>query len=214
MMQPKFFGALVNKLKTAKYERTNKHYKWRSDHVDKFVFIHINKTAGTSIKHSLKLPWEHQTALEKRRNLGPVEWEKRFSFSIVRNPWDRVVSHYHYRFEAQQGGLTADEINFNDWVRQTYGKRNPKFFNRPKFFMPQLDWISDEDGEVMVNAIYRFENLEEDFKLICRKIDLKASLSHLRSSRRGPYRDYYKDDTRALIESWFKCDIRHFGYTF
>jgi len=41
--------------------------KFRSRYIDNFVFIHINKTGGSSIEKTLKLFHEHKTALEKNR---------------------------------------------------------------------------------------------------------------------------------------------------
>ena len=60
-----------------------------------FVFIHINKTGGSSIELALGYSPEHKTAVVKRKELGKGAWKKLFSFTIVRNPWDRAVSHYH-----------------------------------------------------------------------------------------------------------------------
>jgi len=38
--------------------------------MDGFLFIHINKTGGSSIEQALKIPQEHATAAEKIAELG------------------------------------------------------------------------------------------------------------------------------------------------
>ena len=62
-----------------------------------FIFIHINKTGGTSIEKALGLEKDHLTASEKKTAIGKQKWKKIYSFAFVRNPWDKVVSHYHHR---------------------------------------------------------------------------------------------------------------------
>ena len=77
----------------------------KQKYLQKFVFIHINKTAGSSIEKALKLRFEHKTALEKRAEIGPELFAEKFVFAFVRNPWDKVVSHYHYRVRTNQNGF-------------------------------------------------------------------------------------------------------------
>ena len=62
-----------------------------------FVFIHINKTAGTSINDNIKMYAKpHYTVKEVQEKIGP-DWFHAFTFTVVRNPYDRVVSQYVYR---------------------------------------------------------------------------------------------------------------------
>jgi len=89
-----------------------------------FVFIHINKTDGTSIEAALGLRLEHKTAQEKIHQLGLASWRNRFTFAFVRNPWDRVVSHYHYRVETNQTELATRTISFTEWVFRAYGAQD------------------------------------------------------------------------------------------
>src|SRR5438477_13059262 len=90
-----------------------------------FVFIHINKTDGSSIEKALGVRHEHRTALEKRAQLGEKFWVKKFKFAVVRNPWDKVVSHYHYRVQTNQTVLGANPMGFPEWVRRAYGNQDP-----------------------------------------------------------------------------------------
>lgn len=182
--------------------------------IDKFVFIHINKTGGTSVANALNIPTIHRTALEKMSELGRHEWDRRFTFAVVRNPWDKVVSHYYYRVQTDQTDLGKGRIDFKDWVRLTYGEKNPTYYNKPKMFMPQINWVADESGELMVDYICRFESLTSDFEEVCDRLKFEASLPHLKSSKRGSYQDYYDSATKAIIEDWFAKDIEHFHYTF
>jgi hypothetical protein len=186
----------------------------RHRYFDDFVFIHINKTGGSSIERALHLPFEHKTALEKIEELGRRRWEKRYTFAVVRNPWDKVVSHYHYRVQTNQTELGERPVQFKEWVRLAYRERDPLFHDNPKMFMPQTDWIADADGVILVDFVCRFENLNNDFGEVCRRLGKSISLPHLKSSRRGAYQQYYDDETVGIVEDWFGADIRNFDYAF
>ncbi|MCG3169676.1 MAG: hypothetical protein CALGDGBN_01199 [Pseudomonadales bacterium] len=182
-----------------------------------FAFIHINKTGGSSIEAALGLELEHLTAQEKLRQLGRAEWQRRFTFTVVRNPWDKVLSHFRYRVQTNQSGLRDAGMSFARWVELAYGLRDPRYYDQPRMFMPQWRWIVDAQGRVLVDYICRFENLEADFAEVCRRIGRAASLPHVKSSiggERGPYRERYDERTAAIVAERFREDTEHFGYTF
>lgn len=189
----------------------------REIYLQDFVFIHINKNAGSSIEQALGLHFEdrHKTAQEKIKEMGQARWQKKFTFTIVRNPWDRVVSHYFFRKKTNQTNLRTNPVEFNDWVKLVYLDKNPFYYDKPKMFMPQFDWIADESGKILVDYIGRFENLESDFKKICHQLDRNCHLPHeKKSSGRRNYREYYSGDSSDIVSSIFKKDVEHFGYKF
>ena len=181
----------------------------------KFSFIHINKTGGSSIENALRVPLIHETALAFRDRIGDKRWEERFSFAIVRNPWDRAVSHFHYRRMTNQTGLADNPLTFKDWVRRVYIDRSPEFMDEEKMFLTQADWVCDEQGKVMVDYIGRFENLQASWDDICEHLHREKSLlPHVKKSSRGDYRDYYDDESREIIADFFRPDIDLFDYSF
>jgi chondroitin 4-sulfotransferase 11 len=186
----------------------------RATYMYDFVFVHINKNGGRSIEAALRLPFQHLTALELRQQLGARRWEQRFSFAFVRNPWDRVASHYHYRVQTNQTGLRANPIPFGEWVVRAYGERDPLYYDKPQMFMPQVNWLSDEQGTIIVDYIGRFERLREDFDEVCRRIGRSASLPHVNRSANRDYRGLYTPETADIVARSFAPDIALFGYTF
>lgn len=186
----------------------------RTKYVDSFAFVHINKTGGSSIEKALRLPFRHRTALELREDLGAARWRGRFRFAFVRNPWDKVASHYFYRLTTNQTGLGANPIEFNQWVKRAYGERDPSYYDKPKMFMPQVDWISDEEGRCMIDFVGRFERLREDFRLVCERIGANAVLPHEKRSSNRDYRRVYQSLTADIVARWFARDIGAFGYSF
>lgn len=183
-------------------------------HDSDFVFVHINKTGGSSVEQALGLPTRHFTAAEAQQAIGAQEWARRFTFAFVRNPWDKVVSHYHYRVKTNQTGLQERGVKFNEWVRLAYGERHPDFYDKPRMFMPQVDWLCDRDGELLVEFIGRFERLAEDFATVCERLGRHAELPHVKGSGRGNYRDYYDEESVAIIRDWFADDVELFDYEF
>ncbi len=183
-----------------------------------FSFVHINKTGGSSIEKALGLPLAHRTAQEIRRCIGDQKWSRRFSFAFVRNPWDKVVSHYHYRVFTGRGGLDDDSVDdpvdFATWVKLAYGENDPRYYNKPRMFMPQTDWISDQRGGVLVDFVGRYERLHEDFAEVCRRLGVTAQLPHLKKSDHEGYREHYTDETREIVRRWFDKDIETFDYHF
>ena len=181
---------------------------------DSFVFIHINKTGGSSIAKALNIPFDHATALEKIEEIGCEKWQKRLTFTVVRNPWDKVVSHYHYRQKTNQTNLLNKPISFQEWVQLAYEKQDPFYYDSPKMFMPQMDWITNKKGDVLVDEILHFENLSHDFNELMQKLGKIEALPHLNESKRGNYRNYYDETTAEIVRAWFEKDIRHFGFQF
>jgi hypothetical protein len=183
-------------------------------HTD-LLFVHINKTGGSSIEEALDLRSRHRTALQIIGEVGLQTWRDCFTFTVVRNPWDKVVSHYAYRVQTNQTGLRDSPVPFGEWVREAYGNRNPRFYDKPMMFMPQLDWITDTEGGILVNFVARFESLQGDFERVCARIGrAPRMLPHRKSSQRGAYPEYYDEETRQIVARWFRRDIEAFDYRF
>lgn len=187
---------------------------FQSRYLHDFIFIHINKTGGSSIEKALGTRFEHRTARDKRAAIGAEAWSRKFTFTVVRNPWDKVVSHYHYRLNIQHAGFAAGPLPFPEWVRRAYGERHALDNDLPLMFQPQMDWIADEDDRILVEFVGRFERLAEDFGHICQRLGRSATLPHLKASGRGHYRDYYDDTAREIIAEHFARDIRALDYQF
>ena len=189
-------------------------YFVRRIYFDNFVFIHINKTGGSSISRALKLPLEHKTACEKREELGRLRWKNRYKFSVIRNPWDKIVSLFAYRVQTNQTDLQAIPISFDEWVHKVFVEKDPTYYDKPKMFMPQKEWVCNGSGDLLVDHLCRFENLSDDFTMVCKHLGKTATLGRFKASNRGPYEEYYTSKTRRIITDAFKSDIHTFTYTF
>ena len=68
-----------------------------------YIFIHINKTAGSSISKALGYDHQiHMTAKMLQDLLSTEIYQQKYKFAFIRNPYDRVVSQYLYRKKSNQ----------------------------------------------------------------------------------------------------------------
>jgi chondroitin 4-sulfotransferase 11 len=188
------------------------------------IFVHIQKTGGSSIEKLLRAHdsaigshlhngRRHLSALEMEAIIAPDIWNSYFKFAFVRNPWDRLVSWYHMCTQAVHHNNFSRYIKdnaptFADFLtRTTTGIAAKTTWN-------QLDYVTDERGQVMIDFIGRYETLHEDLSVVTRRLALPFDVPHENKSRHRNYREYYTDETAGIVARRFEKDIRHFGYEF
>lgn len=199
------------------------------------LFVHIPKAAGKSICSSLygkPLGW-HASIRHYEIIFSKQELDRMFTFTIVRNPWDRLVSAYN--FTRQGGFLDADGRSHSQ--RSTMAKQISDFASFDDFvknfdfidnvrncdgkacllFIPQWRFITGWDSKIAVDFIGKLENLAEDFKHITSKIGTEATLKHVNKSRHkkdNDYRSYYSDESAEIVANLYKKDIELLDYRF
>lgn len=195
----------------------------------RFVFVHIPKTAGTSIRNALKTipgsrafkgadpeskPTKHSSLQLARERDGRLsaEFEKYRCISFVRNPWDRFVSLYAYLRERAQAEWQEDLASFESFTRAVLEKR--AWTVRLASLRSQESYLMDQKGQLLVTAWGHFECLAEDFARITADLGVGVSLPKQNSSRHADYREYYTAETMGLVGEYFAGDVRRFGYPF
>jgi len=181
-----------------------------------YIFVHINKTAGTSIINIIGKPFrKHLTAKEIIKVIGQDKWDKAYKFAVVRNPWDKVVSQYKHNIKNNVTNMAKKEISFKDWIACTYGKNKVEYYYyRPQMFLPQAEWLKDFEGKIDLDKIIRFENLTDEMNLVFKTLGIHQELPHVNKTSKTNYRDFYDDTTQKIIADWFHEDIKVFGYTY
>jgi hypothetical protein len=189
-------------------------------HEFRFIFVHIQKTAGKSFLHALGLPLgaDHRFADVQRAAYGEEIWNTYFKFAIVRDPWDRLVSGYHYRLSG--GSRSPDDLARAKLYPRSFRKfcANLDYFiglPNEHMFRPQYQWISDADGNSLMDFVGRFEHLQEDFGVICERIGLQGvELPHINKSKHRSYWSHYARHTRDIVARAYAGDLERFGYEF
>ncbi len=212
-------------------------------HRYKFLFVHIAKTGGTSVRGALQgyrwkdpyyLPqfiasklsgWvNHEVAIKLPRHCKAITaqemlprefYNELFKFAFVRNPWDLQVSSYHHIKRERPHLMNADE-DFETFLRRKLDPERAWQYHIDTSITPQSDYLIDLHGNLIVDFIGRYENLQNDFDTACDQIGVpRQTLPHKRKANdRARYREYYNDSTRALVAEHFEQDIERLGYEF
>ena len=202
----------------------------------KFLFIHIPKTAGNAIQNILgdysedeiicRAP--HQDGIERfeirnpdygfskhttlqvyTTQLGPERLETLFTFTCVRNPWDRVHSWYRnvIRDPIHQKALgISATCSFVDFV-----KNHLDCWALDR----QIDWLVDINGDMVLDYIGKFETLQESFIEIGNILGLKDQvLPNVLRSDESDFRSAYTDQAREIVAAKYAEEIKLFNYEF
>jgi hypothetical protein len=143
-------------------------------------------------------------------------FKKAFKFTIVRNPWDRTVSAFHYLQQIidKEPKSYADSIDkketFKHYIKTTFATKGVKANHH---FHHQYN-NAFYKGKQFVDFIGRFENLKEDWKIIAAKINTNDTLPHINASKHQHYKTYYDDECIKIVADIYKQDIKFFGYKF
>jgi len=197
-------------------------------HKHKFIFVHIPKCAGVSIEFSLNGSahiewdehnkiWVQHATVEQIKKFYCQNYEDYFSFTFIRNPWDRAVSDYFWikkalNIEDSFKNYLLLDNNFNV-PNLRYPHLNEA--GRGDHILAQSDFILNSNGDRIVDFIGRFENLQEDFNIVCDKIGIaQKQLPHRNKSKHKHYTEYYDDETKEIVSEKYAKDIEYFGYEF
>jgi len=179
------------------------------------LFIHINRTAGSSISGALGITEIHYT-LEEYEQLYFNQFKEKLPEDIaiwtsIRNPFAKVASQYYYRVATNQNQMRKEPISFNDWLIKAYAEKSPEYRDREIMFQQQKDWLKTTRN-YNINYI-RFENLISDYSKVALLYDGKPLLRKKKSMYSG-YKNLYSTDNQLLIKKEFKDDITLFNYSF
>ncbi len=225
-----------------------KDYCMNCDNKNKLAFIHIPRTAGKSVRQAFNLGWHDKKfnrmgtyACAHRR--ASLVWPENVidefdTFSVIRDPWSRLVSLFHYYAGRPDMKGPYDQLkkyngNFSDFVfdlknlqisksRVGAPKRTdvlPDNFNACRYF------ICDDNNKVLIKNLINFKYLNDDLKRFAEKVNIKVSFpleKHRKDLKPYPklglkhknYKEYYNDKLVQEVYDFYKDDVEIFGFTF
>ena len=193
-------------------------------HIRKIIFIHIPKTAGSSIEHLLRdegkyeldfigvrngRSTHHYMGIELKMILKEL-YPTYYKFSFVRNPYDRLISEYFWCRINNVGNKfnkTFDE--FLDYVEDVI--KNKKFFKpiENDHFIPQYSFLFF-NKKLLVNNIFKYEDLENVTPLIKKRLKIKTVLQHLNKSVKNEIT--LTQEQKDRIYNLYQIDFQTFNY--
>lgn len=181
----------------------------KEKHYSHILFVHIPKTAGSSISKVLKdnnldnwnRAWpRHHDPYSYLKDANKID-ENVFSFSVVRNPYTRTYSCY-----KQFNKVNKTDISFIEYLENI--KQNKISPISPLLHLPQSFYVMDGD-KVQVDKIYRFENLKE------LEDDLGWTLGfyNIGNYMVESYIEDYTEKAVDMTQDFYGSDFINFGYS-
>ncbi len=204
-----------------------------------YIFVHAPKTGGTAMALALEgramkddiMLGDTPKALKRRKRVADVQTRGRlwkhstladidglvptldglFAFTLVRNPWDRMVSYYHWlrdqTFDHPAVALAA-QMPFSDFACAGQVRASLQA-------SPARHYMTDASGAERCNLYIRLEALDTDAAPLWDHLGFELEIGRANASvRDADYRTYYTDQARAAVAISCAEDIDRFGYTF
>lgn len=203
------------------------------NHKLKVIFIHIPKTAGTSVEYAFGMHGrlsnigierylkqkkdydylfgdglQHLSAKQVKRFLGGRIYSEYFKFSIVRNPYDRLVSFIGSRNGMWERKEKLSKEHFINYLNQSQNIFSSGTTPLPKL---QINYIRIRK-KLAVDFILHYEKLDEEFKSINSLLNTEIKLDHRMKSYHDDYKSYYDDHSMKLVKKIYKKDFEFLGY--
>ena len=210
-------------------------------HKHKFIFIHIPKCGGTSVEWSLlqnenvdserieswKLTDEEKQKYRIYYRHGGIDVQHRkidqfkdgreknyFTFTFVRNPWERFLSEYFY-IKKSEGCKCNKDFDKKFPTFKHFVKNNGIKCCYYAHDYPQIDFVFNANQNKLTNFVGRCEDMQYDFDYVCGKIGIpKIELPHRNPTKHKHYTEYYDDETKSIVAEKYRKDIEYFGYKF
>lgn len=175
----------------------------------------------------------HMPPDEIRKRVGEKIWNEYFKFTIVRNPYDLMVSRYFWHWSRPEKKLSKELVprkikvhmvqpsSYIRLLKRFFKLRNKTFAETMKYFDRQwknTNYYFDKRGKPICDFYIRYENLDQDYREICKKIKIpyeplpKIKVKQRRNKRH--YSFYYDDKTRKRVSKLFEKELSYFNYGF
>ena len=148
--------------------------------------------------------WDHMPASAIKESVGPEIWENYYKFSVERNPWDKVISHYYWDPQKMK-----QDLPFRDFILS--GQALKSNFERYSL-----------NGILAVDRLIRYDRLYQELGEVSRKLGLPEDVGETLKgfSAKSGYRQdrdiesFYDRETRTIVEIFFAREIRLLNFKF
>lgn len=190
----------------------------------KYLFIHIPKNAGTYIRKMFpgsNGSHDHVTAFDIRKNL-PHVFQNCYKFAIIRDPYERCVSMYNNHINTDKMDIKGwgtygmnilkkhNVESFEDFVELLYKNRNNIKRLGEIVWEKQTHFITDENGNIIVDKLIDIENLDKEVKILKKKfnITIPTPKNRINVSQTKDYMSYYSNQLiYDMVTNIYKDDV-------
>jgi chondroitin 4-sulfotransferase 11 len=189
-------------------------------HKHQFIFVHASRTGGSSIERlagvnvtkdprtmytgNTDFPEKH-AGFGYYRRMYPAYFDQYFKFTVVRNPYDRLISAWLWITRVSRG---SSSMTLEQFILS-----RPPAFALTNFL--RLDTMTLTDSVDMFDFVARFETLTQDIKNICKQVGMdNRLLPHTNKTEKVNYREYYSRSDRLAADKLLAEDAEVFGYSF
>ncbi len=154
----------------------------------------------------------HITVKQAKQYLPDDIWTNYQKIAFVRNPYDRFVSACAF--------MTRGAPEFADhptaWMKVAIAREQ---FRQRVLIKPQYELLVDQDDEIRLDHLGRYESLQESLDGVFTSLGLEAvSLKQRNASKRQAgkqtYQSYYDEELGDLVRRFYAADLKHFDYQF
>ncbi len=196
---------------------------WNEAH--RAIFVHIPKTAGTSVLSALGVPPVFDTHAPSRAyaRAYPDLYRTAYKFAFVRNPWDRFASSFHFMKHGTEWDMQQEwarrHIGDQSFAEFTYRLRNPMFratVLAERFFWPQMFWLTGNGHSPGIDETFRFEDIDAATRKLCDRFGITppTTTPHLRKVEKADFRELYDGPMIDIVAKIYRQDIAALDYRF
>jgi|GEM_PF-1047055 hypothetical protein len=190
---------------------SDKQYNLSISEDKKFVWYRVGKVGTRTIldvfnQANVALSAEHPYDIYYPVNV----YKEYFKFAFVRNPWDRLVSHWQNKVvDRNLYASNIELLNFENYIGFVSSNINLEYGNGHLRLQCKLIDLNH------IDFLGRFETFEEDLEEVMDIIGIEGIIKKKNvSKRKKDYREYYTASTKDKVAELYKRDISIFKYEF
>lgn len=174
--------------------------------IDKSLPNKLLSKAGIKRDYHSRYFARHTCISEAMKYIPQPDFSEFYKFGFVRNPYDWIVSMYSFlgQTKSHHHQKRIAKMSFSEYLDFEI-RRNKRH---------QHLFLCDANGELAVDFVGRFEQLQADFAKVTEHLKLDLRLPHVNASRHRDYREYYDDEIYEKVTRHWDRDIRLFDYSF